>query len=487
MSKKKKILTVLIVLLAVLSPFLGAATLMLATPSQYEHTFLGELADKVERLSSVKDPKLVLIGGSSVAFGYNSPLLEEHMGMPVVNFGLYASLGTKVMLDMAREHIGQGDIVVLAPEMDRQTLSLYFNGRSVWEAADSDVSLLGGVAAENYDEMLGSFWGYLTSKLRLLLRDGKPSPTDVYNAKNFNEYGDIRYLDGNGASLRAANEMVLGYESDSPISLTPDIVDKDFISYVNAFTREMQGRGASVYFTFSPMNAEAMSEDTTEDSLYAFYEYLSTALACPVITNPSDCILDFRYFYDSNFHLNDAGTVVRTSSLIRDLRRALGDPTPVTIDTPPPPAHAPKITVLDDPAFSLDADCFLYDRDETGLLTVVGLTEKGKLREVLTVPAMYNGEPVALLGNGEPVFAGASRLREITVHVNIKKIAARAFAFCPSIKTVAIMGSPQETQADRDALLLDTHEGIRFKVLRAYASAFAVDYYWSPYSSKLKY
>ena len=42
--------------------------------------------------------------------------------MPVVNFGLYANLGTKLMLDLSRSGIGAGDVIVVAPEMNEQTL-----------------------------------------------------------------------------------------------------------------------------------------------------------------------------------------------------------------------------------------------------------------------------------------------------------------------------------------------------------------------------
>ena len=87
-------------------------------PAQYTNTFVGELDDKFERLTSIDEPKLVVVGGSSVAFGLESEILEKYVGMPVVNFGLYAALGTKVMLDLSKAGINEGDVVVLAPELD---------------------------------------------------------------------------------------------------------------------------------------------------------------------------------------------------------------------------------------------------------------------------------------------------------------------------------------------------------------------------------
>ena len=64
---------------------------------------------------SVEGKKIVIVGGSSVAFGFDSQKIEQAFpGYKVVNFGLYADLGTKVMLDLSEDHISEGDIVIVA-------------------------------------------------------------------------------------------------------------------------------------------------------------------------------------------------------------------------------------------------------------------------------------------------------------------------------------------------------------------------------------
>jgi hypothetical protein len=84
--------------------------------------------------------------------------MEEMLGMPVVNFGLYATLGTKLMLDLSREYINEGDIIVIAPETDAQTYSLFFNAEAAWQAADGELSLLPKIAKENFSSMIGGAW-----------------------------------------------------------------------------------------------------------------------------------------------------------------------------------------------------------------------------------------------------------------------------------------------------------------------------------------
>ena len=98
MKKTKTILVAVLLILAILSVLLLPAAAAILTPSAYSSTFVGVLDEKVERLASIKGKKVVVVGGSSVAFGLDSALMEEHLGMPVVNFGLYAAIGTKAML-----------------------------------------------------------------------------------------------------------------------------------------------------------------------------------------------------------------------------------------------------------------------------------------------------------------------------------------------------------------------------------------------------
>ena len=118
---KKAWITFICLFLCVLIPFGTVAAIGFGLPSQFGNTFLGELENKIDRLYSLDKPKIVVIGGSSVPFGVDSKLTEKALGMPTVNFGLYATLGTKMMLDISKGAIKKGDIIVIAPDTDAQT------------------------------------------------------------------------------------------------------------------------------------------------------------------------------------------------------------------------------------------------------------------------------------------------------------------------------------------------------------------------------
>ena len=161
----KKVLLTILSLIIILSPIALIATAIFAIPSQYTEAYVGVLNEKVDRLMSIEEDKIVVIGGSSVAFALDSALMEEELGKPVVNFGLYAALGTKLMLDLSRDGIKDGDIVILAPELDAQTLSLFFSTESTLNAVDDDKSLLLDIPSEHWLGLIGGSWRFAADKL----------------------------------------------------------------------------------------------------------------------------------------------------------------------------------------------------------------------------------------------------------------------------------------------------------------------------------
>lgn len=75
---------------------------------QYNDNYDAALVDKVDRLKSITEPKIILVGDSNVAFGINSKKIEEELGMPVVNLGLHGALGNAFHEQIAKLNIGGG-------------------------------------------------------------------------------------------------------------------------------------------------------------------------------------------------------------------------------------------------------------------------------------------------------------------------------------------------------------------------------------------
>lgn len=76
------------------------------------------LIDKHARLAEITSPKIVLVGGSNVALGIDSEVIENVMDRPVVNMGFGYILGLRYMLEEIKGNLASGDIVVIMPEYD---------------------------------------------------------------------------------------------------------------------------------------------------------------------------------------------------------------------------------------------------------------------------------------------------------------------------------------------------------------------------------
>lgn len=75
----------------------------------YNDNYDAALTDKVDRLKGIKEPKIILVGDSNLAFGINSQRIEEELEMPVVNLGLHNVLGNAFHEQIVKENIGGGE------------------------------------------------------------------------------------------------------------------------------------------------------------------------------------------------------------------------------------------------------------------------------------------------------------------------------------------------------------------------------------------
>ena len=425
-------LLALLCLALILSPVLFVLAYAASLPKMYSETFYGALNEKYERLVSLDGEKIVVVGGSSVAFGLDSELLERYTGMPVVNFGLYADLGTKMMMDLSLAGISEGDIVILAPELDPQTMSLYFNGDAALMALDDDLSMARHLNVDDLLSCVGASWRFAQDKRARHLGITEVSLDAVYRSEYFNEYGDF--------SLPREENIMVGYhDANNKISLNvSDYGDEldAFIDYVNAYVRKCSRRGATVYFSFCPMNDLGIDEGSDYLARRELFDYLSDALKCEIISEMDDYILEAGYFFDTNFHLNDAGATVRTIRLAKDLRITLGLMQGSLDDEPEAPA-LPFFDVVfegeDDPV------CVYYEFTELadGSYGVSGLTELGRAQSTLTLPRGYNGRKVSAILSG--AFRGTSAERiVIGADTNIVIIHNGAFADASTLKDLSI-------------------------------------------------
>ena len=477
---KKILLKIGLFILGVLlatSPFGIFMLVANSQPHIYSKTYYAALVDKVHNLQShKKDKKIILIGGSNVAFGFNSELLEKEFNdYKVINFGLYAMLGTKIMMDLAVDYIGEGDVVFLMPEINSQSTSLYFNAESTLKALEDDMNIIWKLPKDNRDGMIGSYFEFISNR-------GKQkeiiNPTGVYQRKNFNNYGDISYdkLDENNIPIRSRNRMAVHYDPTMMVDYSYSI-DQSFYDYVNDFNSKVNKKKAKLYYSFSPVNEKSILNK--EDTI-GYYWSIRKHLACDVIGNPNDYIIDSHYFYDSNFHLNDAGSIYRSYLLSQDIYRDIYK----TADKPSfsIPEKPPFVDEGDIGEDSETAKCFEYIDYEDSLL-ISGVNSDYLDETNIILPEIANGKRV--VGIAKDAFKGCSSINDIIISTNIKILMDGCFGSCPSLTKIYI-----ETHNPSDIIVSYTgsmtqgvNSNFRIYIHSDCMTDFATDYYWGAYSS----
>lgn len=298
-------------------------------PVQFGDTFMGELKSKYERLKETSGKQIVLVGGSGVAFDCDSALMDDFFpSYEIVNFGMYAGLGTKAVMDLSENYIHEGDIVILSPEQSEQTFSDYFNGEYMWQAADGAFGMLRDLKSENFEAMLGNFPRFALEKLNYVMKGQKPQTDSIYQKKSFNTYGDIE--------LDTCRENILpnGYDVNQKVRFTEDVVQPEFMDYMNDWAKRLEKKGAVVWYRYCPVNKLSVED---MDDLAAYDVFLRQKLDFPVIGNPENSLMEAEWFFDTNFHLNQPGKEVNTVQLIRDMKAMLGDDRAVTVELPEKP------------------------------------------------------------------------------------------------------------------------------------------------------
>lgn len=299
---KKLILNFLIYIALMVSCLLG---ILLVCPAQFSEDYTAAVADKLRRLESIREPKIVLVGDSSLAFGVDSALLEEAFGMPVVNLGLHGGLDYQFHYNMAKRNIGEGDLVILANLTYGEGLigdaSLAWitieNGRDLWKL----------IPPENIPDMLVAFPGYVMDTVEAVLENRRESVFGVYSRAAFNEYGDVGLY----------RESLSQTFADTEIAL-PKLTEEG-IRRVNAFAAFCEERGAVCLMSGYPIAFGEYSPSAEE--YRAFQQTLEEKLEFEMISDFENYFFDYSLFFDTQFHLSTEGARIRTQKLIDDIRR----------------------------------------------------------------------------------------------------------------------------------------------------------------------
>lgn len=457
------------------SPVAVLALLFLAAifvlPAQYHNTFLGALRDKMALIQAqTETPRIITVGGSGAAFGQRSDLLEAELpGYQVINFGLYAGLGTAAMMDLSLPYVREGDIVILSPEQNQQTLSGYFGAEAMWQAADGAWAMLTCLSPEHARMMAAEALPFAVQKTQHWLSGAALTGDGIYRRECFNRWGDLT------EEGRAGNIMPGGMDPNMPVSFDPALPDAAFIGAINSYAAACRAKGARVFYRFCPMNEAAVSHAEAA-RMDAYRQALEEQLDIPVLGTPQESVFASEWFFDTNFHLNSSGAVLNTIRLAEQLKRVLGIPGTVKIPEPQRPgAEAPELETA-----YYQNDTFIWCKSGDAA-RITGLTSAGKKQSQLELPRELGGAAVTAFD--AEAFAGNPVLQEIVLPESIRVIEDGSFSGCTMLERIVLrQSSPSRITVGTG--LLDGTESCVVVPAEAYGR-YQTSYFWAAHGARI--
>ncbi len=268
--------------------------------------------------------KIVLVGGSNLAFGIDSPMIEAATGCPVANMGINGYLGVRFMLRQVEPHVRSGDVVVLAFEHDS-----FF--KSVDGTPSDQVAVVKAAPATLAYYTWKQRWRQLEAVpfvaqqkiLRLMGRayDRVADPTAL-------EPGLIHSIE-TVAGVTPNGDLVSHLGVDWPYDLedgydaTTLPLDGEIIGLLQRFGARMDERGVRVVMSYTPVLRDYYERHRA--SLERIHALLGQAPPLVAPSPPRGYVYDRPLFFDTVYHLNAEGRALRTERLIDDLDRSLGD------------------------------------------------------------------------------------------------------------------------------------------------------------------
>ena len=283
--------------------------------NQYAHNYQASLIDKVERLKSINEPKIILVGNSNLSFGIDSQMIEEVLKMPVVNLGLHGGLGNAFHEEIAKKNINAGDIIIVC-HTDYNDSDKIDDTPLAWITVDNNIDLWKIIRKKDYYDMLKAYPDFLKKSVSLwITHQGNRNDNGCYSRHSFNKYGDVVYKPESG------QVNVDKFFSNTAVNkVEKPTVGETCINRLNDYNQYIKNKGATLLIAGYPIAYGKYTQFSSSDLIH-FKKELEDKLDCEVISDFADYCFPYEYFYDTRFHLTKQGAERRTKQLISDIEK----------------------------------------------------------------------------------------------------------------------------------------------------------------------
>ena len=275
----------------------------------FKSSYQSIIVDKYRILQETKSPKIIIISGSSSAFGLDQKMLEEKSGYNVVNLGLHAGFGHLFYSELAKENIDQGDIVLLGYEYGWQNGFDDLGQDLIMTGIDNNIDMYKHIPVSHWKDFVGYIFKYAETK------NSYKGATGIYSREAFDRETAQMTMDRQYEMGEPYNEEVYGI-----VDITGAQISDNAVDYLREYKEYIESRGASVYFISPPTLKKAITCDYQE--FQNLKEQEIDLIGIPYISNPEDYFFEDELMSNSAYHCSTEGEKKRTELLIRALRQA---------------------------------------------------------------------------------------------------------------------------------------------------------------------
>ncbi len=270
-------------------------------------------ADKMDLLMLAQGKKLLLFSGCSMNYGLDSRLLADaYPEYTVLNLGAVGGTNAQFQFACILPYVYEGDVFLHAPEQASpyQLMADRNCENRMFIAVEGNYDLLSGVDMTTLGE--GAFDSFR-----------------AFNAKRRTmepcAYGD-QYLPLNGYGDNAQFRASSGEKQfDEAYGLRPELLTDKALAQLGDWYDRIREAGGRVFLSYAPINALCCGDPAVIEEYSRIWEQAMEARGYETISDLQTCIMDAKYFYDSDYHLTTAGAEQRTRQLILELAPFLGE------------------------------------------------------------------------------------------------------------------------------------------------------------------
>lgn len=283
------------------------------------------------------EPVIFIVGDSNSYFGFDEALLEESLGRPVINVGVFAPFSLDYVLFHFLPYFRAGDTVLLCLY---EGYAIRTGDFTDWEHRQVASWNEEYVDAFPLDRKLSFIFS--EEPLRVvnrLLAKANPEPAVILPANDIwqqlsqtwasGQYGQAYEFTGLD---QRGNPVVTNFQPEG-VTLAPERLQfqpwfapgEHYLSLLSAFKAACDERGVTVYFLWAPTLAPLPGEQLNMSQAFYNADVLKQSvegLGIPVIGDYGQSIFPQELFFDQHMHLNGMGSSVRTERILNDFQQA---------------------------------------------------------------------------------------------------------------------------------------------------------------------